>query len=112
MKSATVFLHDVFGVYDDYGRLMMMINFNSDLGDGWEHAAESFYPRERSDMAFKLGINTVVLFIDALRLTLFWSKRIMRIILFLTLIIMLSVSTGALDGEDDSDSIHLRPIKI
>ncbi|MYG07599.1 DUF4159 domain-containing protein, partial [Candidatus Poribacteria bacterium] len=36
------------GVYDDYGRLMTMINFNSDLGDGWEHAAESFYPRERS----------------------------------------------------------------
>ena len=49
-----------FGVYDDNGRLMMMINFNSDLGDGWEHAAENFYPRERSDMAFKLGINAVV----------------------------------------------------
>lgn len=48
------------GVYDDNGRLMMMINFNSDLGDGWEHAAENFYPRERSDMAFKLGINAVV----------------------------------------------------
>lgn len=48
------------GVYDDYGRLMMMINFNSDLGDGWEHAAEDFYPRAASDMAFKLGINAVV----------------------------------------------------
>ena len=48
------------GVYDDNGRLMMMINFNTDLGDGWEHAAENFYPRERSDMAFKLGINAVV----------------------------------------------------
>lgn len=48
------------GVYDDNGRLMMMINFNTDLGDGWEHAAEGFYPRDRSDMAFKLGINAVV----------------------------------------------------
>ena len=48
------------GVYDDYGRLMMMINFNSDLGDAWEHAAESFYPREYSDMALKMGINAVV----------------------------------------------------
>ena len=48
------------GVYDDNGRLMMMINFNTDLGDGWEHAAENFYPRDRSDMAFKLGINAVV----------------------------------------------------
>ena len=23
------------------GRLMMMINFNTDLGDAWEHAAEA-----------------------------------------------------------------------
>ncbi len=65
MRGRTYEKHDGFparclGVYDDYGRLMMMINFNSDLGDGWEHAAESFYPRERSDMAFKLGINAVV----------------------------------------------------
>ena len=48
------------GVYDDYGRLMMMINFNSDLGDAWEHAAEDYYPREYSDMALKMGINAVV----------------------------------------------------
>ena len=48
------------GVYDDKGRLMMMINFNTDLGDAWEHAAESFYPREYSDMALKMGINAVI----------------------------------------------------
>ncbi|MCY4552299.1 MAG: DUF4159 domain-containing protein [Candidatus Poribacteria bacterium] len=48
------------GVYDDYGRLMMMINFNSDLGDAWEHAAEDYYPREYSNMALKMGINAVV----------------------------------------------------
>ncbi len=48
------------GVYDDKGRLVMMINFNTDLGDAWEHAAEAFYPREYSDMALKLGINAVV----------------------------------------------------
>ena len=48
------------GVYDDRGRLMMMINFNTDLGDAWEHAAEGFYPREYSDMALKMGINAVV----------------------------------------------------
>ena len=48
------------GVYDDNGRLMMMINFNTDLGDAWEHAADSFYPRKYSDMAFKLGINAVI----------------------------------------------------
>lgn len=48
------------GVYDDHGRLMMMINFNSDLGDAWEHAAEGFYPRKYSDMAYRLGINAVI----------------------------------------------------
>lgn len=48
------------GVYDDRGRLMMMINFNTDLGDAWEHAAEDFYPREYSDMALKMGINAVI----------------------------------------------------
>jgi len=48
------------GVFDDHGRLMMMINLNSDLGDAWEHAAENFYPREYSNMALQMGINAVV----------------------------------------------------
>ncbi|MCZ6680575.1 MAG: DUF4159 domain-containing protein [Candidatus Poribacteria bacterium] len=48
------------GVYDDHGRLMMMINFNTDLGDAWEHAAEDFYPRKYSDMAYQMGINAVI----------------------------------------------------
>ena len=48
------------GVYDDKGRLMMMINFNTDLGDAWEHAAEDFYPREYSNIALQMGINAVV----------------------------------------------------
>ena len=48
------------GVYDEHGRLMMMINFNTDIGDAWEHAAEAFYPREYSDWAYRIGINAVV----------------------------------------------------
>ncbi len=48
------------GVYDDNGRLMMMINFNTDLGDAWEHAAEDLYPREYSNAALQMGINAVV----------------------------------------------------
>lgn len=48
------------GVFDDKGRLMMMICFNSDLGDAWEHAAESFYPKEYSNIALKIGINAVI----------------------------------------------------
>lgn len=48
------------GVYDDKGRLMMMINFNTDLGDAWQNAAEPYYPHELSNMAFKMGINAIV----------------------------------------------------
>ena len=48
------------GVSDDHGRLMMMINFNTDLGDGWEHAADPAYPREYADIAYQMGINAVV----------------------------------------------------
>ena len=48
------------GIYDDNRRLVMMINFNTDWGDAWEHAADSFYPHKYSDMAFKMGINAVI----------------------------------------------------
>lgn len=48
------------GVFDDHGRIMMMINFNTDLGDAWQNAAEPYYPRKFSDMAFKMGINAIV----------------------------------------------------
>ena len=48
------------GVFDDKGRLMMMICFNSDLGDAWEHAAENYYPKAYADIALKIGINAVI----------------------------------------------------
>jgi hypothetical protein len=32
------------GMYDDDGRLMMLINHNMDLGDAWEHADWPHYP--------------------------------------------------------------------
>ena len=53
------------GIHDDNGRLMMMINFNSDLGDGWEHTADDFYPDKYSDMAFKMGVNAVIYALDS-----------------------------------------------
>lgn len=48
------------GVYDDKHRLMMLICFNSDLGDAWEHAAEDYYPMKYSNVALKIGINAVI----------------------------------------------------
>jgi hypothetical protein len=48
------------GILDDDGRLMVVINFNTDLGDAWEHAENPFYPLEYSTYAYQVGVNTVV----------------------------------------------------
>lgn len=50
------------GLYDDRGRLMMIICHNTDLGDGWEReGVDPGYFREYSErFAYPLGINIVV----------------------------------------------------
>jgi hypothetical protein len=48
------------GIYDDDGRLMVIINFNVDLGDAWELADEPWYPEEYTGMAYRFGINYVL----------------------------------------------------
>jgi uncharacterized protein DUF4159 len=48
------------GIFDEGGRLMVMINFNSDLGDAWEWAENPYYPLDRSTFAYQLGINAIV----------------------------------------------------
>lgn len=48
------------GIYDDHGRLMVVINWNTDLGDAWEHAENPFYPLEYSTYAYQVGVNMVV----------------------------------------------------
>jgi len=49
------------GIYDDKGRMMVIICHNTDLGDGWEREGESeYYFREFSEkQAYPLGINIV-----------------------------------------------------
>jgi hypothetical protein len=48
------------GIYDDYGRLMVAVNFNMVLGDAWEHADDPYYPVPMTAQAYKLGINYVL----------------------------------------------------
>ena len=48
------------GLYDDNGRLMMVVNFNTDLGDAWEWAESPAYPLDLSTYAFEMGTNMVV----------------------------------------------------
>jgi hypothetical protein len=48
------------GILDEQGRLVVMINGNSDLGDAWEWAENPNYPLDRSTFAYQLGINAIV----------------------------------------------------
>jgi hypothetical protein len=45
------------GIYDDKGRLMVVINFNVDLGDAWEHADVPDYALMYTARAYKFAIN-------------------------------------------------------
>jgi hypothetical protein len=48
------------GIFDDEGRLMVLVNWNTDLGDAWEWADSPDYPLRYSTFAFELGINFVI----------------------------------------------------
>jgi hypothetical protein len=48
------------GVYDDKQRLMVMISFNSDIGDAWEWADGPQYPEKMAGEAIRIGVNYVV----------------------------------------------------
>lgn len=48
------------GIFDDDGRLLVAINWNTDLGDAWEWAEQPDYPLEFSTYAFQVGVNYIV----------------------------------------------------
>ena len=48
------------GIYDDEGRLMVVINFNMDLGDAWEHADVPEYSLQYTTRAYKYAINYIL----------------------------------------------------
>ncbi|MCI5108104.1 MAG: DUF4159 domain-containing protein [Pseudomonadales bacterium] len=44
-------------ILDDDGRVMVLVNWNSDMGDGWEHTYHPAYPTRYANAAYQLGIN-------------------------------------------------------
>jgi hypothetical protein len=48
------------GIFDDEGRLMVVINWNTDLGDALEHAENPYYPLEFSTFASELFLNMIM----------------------------------------------------
>ena len=59
-RDGALYGHRLRGIYDDGGRLMVLMNWNADLGDGWEHAADPGYPREYSVIAYRLAVNYAI----------------------------------------------------
>lgn len=47
-------------IYDDRGRIMVAITYNSDVGDAWEYADDPYYPERFSDLAIRLGVNYIL----------------------------------------------------
>jgi len=48
------------GIYDDAGRLMVVVNHNMDLGDAWEHADDPRYPQPMTTLAYRFAANYVL----------------------------------------------------
>lgn len=48
------------GIFDDNGRLLVMINWNTDIGDAWEWAEHPQYPLKFSTYAFEMGTNAII----------------------------------------------------
>jgi len=48
------------GIYDDKGRVIVGISFNSDMGDAWEFADSPRYPEYMTGLAVRVAVNSVV----------------------------------------------------
>lgn len=48
------------GIFDEKGRLLVVIHFNSDLGDAWEWAEQPDYPLEFSTYAMQMTANNII----------------------------------------------------
>jgi hypothetical protein len=47
-------------MYDDSNRMVVAVNFNTDVGDAWEFADVPYYPEAMTALAYRYGINYVV----------------------------------------------------
>src|SRR5262249_28406930 len=48
------------GIFDDKGRVMVAMCFNSDVGDSWEWADDPSYPEKYSALGIRIGVNYVI----------------------------------------------------
>ena len=48
------------GIFDDRGRLMVAMTYQSDVGDSWEWADDPYYPERYSALGIRIGVNYVI----------------------------------------------------
>jgi len=48
------------GIYDDRGRLMVAITYQSDVGDSWEWADAPTYPARYAALGVRIGVNYII----------------------------------------------------
>ena len=48
------------GIFDDKGRLMVAITFQSDVGDSWEWADAPYYPERYAALGIRIGVNYII----------------------------------------------------
>jgi hypothetical protein len=47
-------------ITDDRGRMVVAVNFNTDVGDAWEYADSPMYPEPMTALAYRYGLNYLV----------------------------------------------------
>jgi hypothetical protein len=47
-------------LYDDNNRMVVAVNFNTDIGDAWEYADAPEYPEHMTELAYRYGINYLI----------------------------------------------------
>lgn len=65
--SGTVVVEQPYGtepawraIYDDQNRMVVAVNFNTDVGDAWEYADAPEYPAPMTTLAYRFGINYLI----------------------------------------------------
>lgn len=58
--GASKYEDEYYGIFDNKGRLMSMICYNQDIGDGWEHPFGRRILAEASTVSFQMGINFIL----------------------------------------------------
>jgi hypothetical protein len=47
-------------IYDDRNRMVVAVNFDTDVGDAWEFADVPYYPEKMTTLAYRYGINYLI----------------------------------------------------